>query len=285
MQKPISKIFLDSSDPFETKKALKILGFLDGQTTNPSLVAKNPHVQEYIASGKRFTGDDLINEYKEIVKEISSLIPNGSVSIEVYCDNSTNYLDILRQAEYMQTFIPNAHIKIPANRQGLKAAEIFISHGGRVNMTLCFSQAQARAVELITKNAIKGSVFYSSFIGRLFDNKINGLQLLDICLKNYRAHNSNVEVLAASFRSLDQVMACLRLETDIVTLPFKFIKEWEKKDLALPGEDFEYSIEADIQSIFQEELTTNNWESLSIENELTKNGIEIFANDWNKLIS
>jgi transaldolase len=285
MQNLSSKIFLDSSDPIETKKALQILGSLDGQTTNPSLVAKNPQIQEFIKAGKKFLNHDLIAEYKLIINQILEIIPNGSVSIEVYCDNSTTYSEILSQAEDMQSSIPKAHIKIPANREGLKAAEIFIKNGGKVNMTLCFSQAQASAVEIISRNAKEDSVIYSSFVGRLFDNKINGLRLLEICLDLYKKKNSNVQVLAASFRSLDQILACFKIKTDIVTIPYKYIQEWEGLGLKVPSNDFIYLIEDDIEDIKVENIQTDDWRTLPIENELTKIGIDLFSSDWNKLIS
>ena len=79
-----TKLFLDSGDPEETKEALNLLGFLDGQTTNPSLISKNPIVIKRIESGKKFSREEIYAFYKDVVCEISSLIPQGSVSIEVY---------------------------------------------------------------------------------------------------------------------------------------------------------------------------------------------------------
>ena len=76
-----TKIFLDSGDPAETRETLSILGFLDGQTTNPSLIAKSPQAQ-----GKKFTQVEIYNFYQKVVREVSSLIPQGSVSIEVYAE-------------------------------------------------------------------------------------------------------------------------------------------------------------------------------------------------------
>src|SRR5579871_2228402 len=78
-----TKIFLDSGDPKETKEALSLLGFLDGQTTNPTLIAKNPHAKERLAGGKKFSKDEVFSFYKDVVTEISDLVPKGSISIEV----------------------------------------------------------------------------------------------------------------------------------------------------------------------------------------------------------
>jgi transaldolase len=78
----LPKIHLDSGDPEETKKAKGLIGFLDGQTTNPSLVAKNPEIQQYLASGKKLTEEDLLDRYKEVVHEIEKEVA-GPISVEV----------------------------------------------------------------------------------------------------------------------------------------------------------------------------------------------------------
>ncbi|MEK7170516.1 MAG: transaldolase family protein, partial [Patescibacteria group bacterium] len=84
-----SKIFLDSGDPKETREIISLLGFLDGQTTNPTLIAKNPKAQKRLAEGKKFTSEEIWDFYRGVVGEISGLIPRGSVSIEVYADADT----------------------------------------------------------------------------------------------------------------------------------------------------------------------------------------------------
>ncbi len=84
-----SKIFLDSGDPAETQAVLDLLGFLDGQTTNPTLVVRNPQARERFERGETFSKTEILDFYKQIVSEISSLIPEGSVSIEVYADLKT----------------------------------------------------------------------------------------------------------------------------------------------------------------------------------------------------
>src|SRR3989344_5773768 len=113
-----SKIFLDSGNPEETKQALAILGFLDGQTTNPSLIAKNPQT-----AGKKFTLDGIYDFYKGVISEISPFMPKGSVSIEVCADKNTTADTMFEQGKKMFTWIPNAHIKYPTNAAGLEATE------------------------------------------------------------------------------------------------------------------------------------------------------------------
>ena len=101
-----TKVFLDSGDPQETKEILDLLGFLDGQTTNPSLIAKNPETK-----GKKFSTEELFNFYKETIQKVSALILKGSVSVEVYADSTTLAEDMFQQGKDMFSWIPNAHIK------------------------------------------------------------------------------------------------------------------------------------------------------------------------------
>ena len=96
-----SKIFLDSGDPDETKIILEKLGFLDGQTTNPSLFAKNPEVQERIANGNKYSKEEVYVAYKQIIEDISHQIPFGSVSIEVYADKDTKAEEMVHQGREM----------------------------------------------------------------------------------------------------------------------------------------------------------------------------------------
>src|SRR3989344_5384486 len=150
-----SKIFIDGGDPKETEEIKNLLGFLDGQTTNPTLVSKNPEAAKKLEKGEKFLKQELLEFYKEIVQKVSSLIPDGSISIEVYADKETKAEEMLNQGKEMFTWIPNAHIKFPTIKEGLIAAERAVKEGMRINMTLCFSQEQAAAVYAATKGAKK----------------------------------------------------------------------------------------------------------------------------------
>lgn len=280
-----TKIFLDSGDPNETKQALNLLGFLDGQTTNPSLVSKNPEVAARIAAGKKFTEGDLLNFYKQIVVEISNLIPQGSVSIEVYADKFSSEIDLLTQAEIMNGWIANAHVKFPTTKSGLLAAEQFVKMGGRANMTLCFNINQAASVYTATRNATKGQVFYSSFIGRQFDNGINGINELKNVIQLYKQNQVSTEVLAASFRNFDQVKASLQLEPDIITLSLKYIEEWKNTGLVIPGKEFVFKPEGELLNRPFENLDlTKNWSNYDCSDPQTDAGLDKFAADWNGLL-
>ena len=274
-----TKIFLDSGDPKETRAVLSLLGFLDGQTTNPSLIAKNPETD-----GKKFSRDELFAFYRGVVEQVSSLIPKGSVSIEVYADKNTTAEDMLKQGREFYTWIPNAHIKYPTTKEGLKAAEISVKEGMRVNMTLVFSQAQAAAVYAATIGAKKGDVFLSPFIGRLDDRGENGMDLIKNIISMYKSGDGHVEVLTASVRSLDHFYEAINLGSDIMTVPFKVLQSWSEAVLKIPGEGFVYDSK-NLRPISYQQINLNQpWQEYNIQHDLTDSGIEKFAVDWNNLI-
>ena len=273
-----TKIFLDSGDPAETKEAMALLGFLDGQTTNPSLIAKNPET-----AGKKFAKEELLEFYRKVVQEVSRVIPEGSVSIEVYADKNTNAKEMLRQGREMFSWIPNTHIKYPTTKEGLQAAQQSVKEGMRVNMTLVFSQQQAAAVYAATRGAKKGDVFLSPFIGRLDDRGENGMNLIENILKMYQKGDGHVEVLTASVRNLNHLLAAVQLGSDILTSPLKVLREWDQTGLLVQG-DF-YKPEA-LNPILYEELSLEqDWTAFDISHELTDVGVERFSADWNALLS
>ncbi|KKQ56053.1 MAG: Transaldolase [Parcubacteria group bacterium GW2011_GWA2_38_13] len=279
-----TKIFLDSGDPNETKEILATLGFLDGQTTNPSLIAKNPEAQKRLAEGKKFTLDEIYGFYKGVVQEISNLIPNGSVSIEVYADKDTKAEEMLKQGKEMFVWIPNAHIKFPITSEGLRAAKIAVKDGLRVNMTLCFSQEQAAAVYAATRGAKKGQVFISPFIGRLDDKGLRGVDLVKNIIEMYKKGDGHVEVLAASARSIDHLYYSISMGADIITAPLKILSEWHKKKMIVP-KDYEF-YSRELQPIFYKDIALDKpWHEFNIQDDLTDAGIEKFAADWNLLIN
>ena len=90
MIRPKTKILVDGGDPQETRHIKELLGFVDGQTTNPTLIAKNPHIKELVASGQKLSKKQELEEYKKIVETISPLVGDAGVSIEVFADEKTN---------------------------------------------------------------------------------------------------------------------------------------------------------------------------------------------------
>jgi transaldolase len=279
-----TKIFLDSGDPSETKQLLAILGFLDGQTTNPTLVSKNPYARKRFENGEKFSEAEMYGFYQKVVSDISALIPNGSVSIEVYADQKTTAEAMLTQGKEMNSWIPNAHIKYPTTSEGLEAAERSIKHGLCVNMTLCFSQSQSAAVYAATKGAQSGDVFVSPFIGRLDDQGDDGMSLIKNIVTMYKSGDGHVQVLAASVRTIAQFMQCLNLEVDIITAPFSVLEQWGKAGKQLPEPDFRYE-SVGLKPIPYQDIDVNQlWTSYDIHHELTDSGVAHFAEDWNNLI-
>lgn len=279
-----TRIFLDGGDPDETKKIIRLLGFLDGQTTNPTLISKNPRARHRLEKGEKFTREEIIDFYRETVREISKLIPQGSISVEVYSDLSTLTEAMMEQAKEMFSWIPNAHIKFPVSREGLKAAEQAVKSGLRVNLTLCFSQEQAAAVYAATQGAKRGDVFVSPFIGRLDDRGENGMDLISHILGMYKKGDGHVMVLTASVRKMDHLFYALKLGSDIITAPFNVLKEWGEKGLPLPKPDYVYD-SGNLKGMPSKAIDlTKKWETYDIRHELTDKGMERFSADWNALI-
>ncbi|MEK7559907.1 MAG: transaldolase family protein [Patescibacteria group bacterium] len=275
--KPVSlktDIFLDSADPKETKEAVNILGFLDGQTTNPSLLAKNHNIK-----------GNVLNSYRENIEKISDLV-SKSVSIEVYSDKSTTAQDMFRQARAMNSWVPNAHIKFPITPNGIEASRMALNCGINVNMTLCFSQEQAAAVYTATLGTRKGDVFISPFVGRLYDTGQSGMDLVRNIIQMYNDGNGHVEVLTASVRNLDQFVFAIHLGSDIVTAPLYVLKEWAKHGMPLPPQNYESPVDSfGFKPIpYKNFNLSGRWFDFNITHLLTEIGLQRFADDWNKLL-
>ncbi len=279
-----SRIFLDGGNPEETREIISRLGFLDGQTTNPTLISKNPEARRHLDQGGKFSEREILDFYRQVVGEISRLIPQGSVSIEVYADPATPAERMLVQGQEMFSWIPNAHIKFPTSREGLTAAEGAVQKGLRVNMTLCFSQEQAAAVYAATRGAKKGEVFVSPFIGRLDDRGENGMDLIAHILQMYGPGDGHVEVLSASVRTRDHLLYALKLGSDIITAPAAILKEWGDQGLPLPEAGVDYAA-GGLKAIPYREIDLSRpWQEFDLSHELTIKGMNGFSKDWNSLL-
>jgi transaldolase len=185
------KFFVDTAETAEIK-SLATSGLLDGVTTNPSLVAK---------SGRKFT---------EVIAEICDIVP-GPVSAEVA---ATNYDGMLAEAQVLRAIARNVTIKVPLTPDGLRACRKLSDEGTMVNVTLCFSAAQA----LLAAKA--GATFVSPFVGRLDDIGENGMGLIADIMEIYRNYpNLKTEVLVASVRGPSHVIAAAKLGAHVATLP------------------------------------------------------------------
>lgn len=279
-----TRIFLDSGSFDETKEILDILGFIDGQTTNPSYFAQSPHIQKRLETEGKFSKEEVYQAYKDTVQKVSNLIPDGSVSIEVYADKTTTAEGMITQAREMFGWIPNAHIKFPITSEGLKAAQMAVKEGIRVNMTLCFAQEQAAAVYVATKGAKKGDVFVSPFVGRLTDQGLNGVDLIKNIIKMYENGDGHVEVLTASLRGIDQFYATIALGTDIITAGAKYLKQWAADGNTVPDASFKYDPVTTKPIEYQDISLDKDISQYNIFHELTDIGLDKFVEDWNALI-
>lgn len=275
------KIFLDGADPAESKKAKDLLGFLDGQTTNPTLLAKNLELQESIRKGGKISEKELYYFYKKTVAEIGKFT-SGPVSVEVYADQKTTTEEMLSKAREMSVWGDNIYIKLPIVREGLKAAEALSREGISVNMTLCFSQEQAAAVYAATKGS-KKPVFVSPFLGRLDDKGENGADLVRNIVRMFESGDGHVLTLAASVRNLNHLFFCQKVNCPLITVPMKIIEEWADNNFILPDDKFVYL--PDLEPINFKSIDLNReWQSYDISHPLTEAGIEKFCADWNNLI-
>lgn len=191
------KFFLDTANLNEIREAAAF-GFADGVTTNPSLIAKESGV-----------------DFKQHIAAICEIV-QGPVSAEV---TSQDKEGMVREGLEYSKIAPNVVIKCPLTKDGLKATRELSDQGIRVNVTLCFSPAQA----ILAAKA--GASYISPFLGRLDDVGENGLNLLASIIEIYQNYPWKTEVLAASLRHPIHVIESARLGADIATMPFKVIDQ------------------------------------------------------------
>jgi transaldolase len=203
------KFFVDTADVAEIKD-LAATGLLDGATTNPSLVAK--------------TGRDFI----EVLKEICDIVP-GPVSAEV---TALDHATMVTEGRRLAKIADNITIKTPLTPDGLKACRALSDDGIMVNVTLCFSPAQA----LLAAKA--GATFVSPFVGRLDDIAIDGLGLISEIMEIYDAYPEiTTEVLVASVRHPIHVVEAAKMGAHVATIPPGVLRAMFKHPLTDRGLD------------------------------------------------
>ena len=210
------KIFADTGSLKEIQ-AIADLGILDGVTTNPSLLAKEP------------------GDFKANLKKICEIV-KGPVSGEVV---ATDFAGMMREGHDIAKIDEHMVVKLPLTRDGIKACKTLSDEGIKVNVTLCFSPAQA----LLAAKA--GATFISPFVGRLDDIGTNGMELIREIIAIYDNYNFKTEVLVASCRNPIHIIEAAKMGADICTCPpavidmlynhpltniglEKFLKDWEK---------------------------------------------------------
>lgn len=280
-RKTESLIFIDGGDPQETHKAKELMGYIDGQTTNPSLVAKNPEIAKRLKEGIKFTQKELFAQYQKIVREVAKAT-SGPTSVEVYADHDTAAETMIKQAREMATWIPNGYIKLPIIPEGLKAAQV-LCHEIKLNLTLCFSQEQAAAVYAATIGSAY-PVFVSPFVGRIDDKGINGMDLVANILSMFKDSDHHVKVITASVRNLNHLLFALQLKSEAITLPFKVFKEWADKGFQIPTLAFVYDVPELSEIPYRQINLDLNFGEYDLKHELTDVGLVKFAEDWKRLL-
>ena len=210
------KLFIDSGN-IKDIETLATLGIIDGVTTNPSLLAKEP------------------GDYKENLKRICEIV-GGPVSGEVV---ATDYAGMMREGREIAKLHQHMIVKVPLTRDGIHACKSLSTDGIRVNVTLVFSAAQA----LLAAKA--GATFVSPFVGRLDDVGTDGMGLIREIVEIYDNYEFATEVLVASCRHPIHIIEAARMGADICTCPpavidalfnhpltsiglERFLKDWEK---------------------------------------------------------
>ncbi len=217
------KLFLDTANLAQIKK-LNQMGIVDGITTNPTLIAKEP------------------GEFEEIITEICREV-KGDVSAEVV---ATDFEGMVAEAKHLSTIAPNVVVKIPIIPAGLRATKAVSGMGIRVNMTLVFSANQG----LLAAKA--GASFISPFIGRLDDVGQRGMEVVEDLVKIRDNYKLKAEVLVGSIRHPQHVLEAAKAGADIATMPAevmekmiqhpltdvglkRFLDDWEKAKKSKPS--------------------------------------------------
>jgi transaldolase len=190
------KFFIDTAEIDEIKD-LNETGMVDGVTTNPSLIMK---------SGRDIT---------EVTKEICDLV-DGPVSAEV---TATEAKSMIEEGRKLAKIAPNIAVKVPLTWDGLKACKALSGDGNMVNVTLCFSAAQA----LLAAKA--GATFISPFIGRLDDIGLDGMELISDIRQIYDNYGFETQILAASIRTVNHVAISAKIGADVATVPPGVLKK------------------------------------------------------------
>lgn len=201
------KFFIDTADISEIKAANE-RGWVDGVTTNPSLIAK---------SGRNF---------EEVIKEICALVPGRPVSAEVI---SLKADEMVKEGKALAKWADNVVVKIPMCEDGMIAVKKLTAEGIKTNVTLVFSSMQA----LLAAKA--GATMVSPFVGRLDDIGSEGMAMVNDVIQIYRNYDFATEVLVASVRSPMHLQQAAMMGADIATIPYKVMQQMTGHPLTSKG--------------------------------------------------
>ena len=152
----------------------------------------------------------IANHYKTICE----IVENGDVSAEVF---GVTFDKIIEEGKKLAAIHPNIVVKVPMNKDGVKAIKWFKDNGIRTNCTLVFSAGQAMLA------AKAGAAYVSPFIGRIDDSGWDGTELIAQIAHIYSLQGFETEILAASIRNPNHIVKCAELGADVCTCPLESI--------------------------------------------------------------
>ena len=277
-------------------------------TTNPSLILSAAALPQYaalideaIAYGKQQSQDkaqQLVDAEDKLVVniglEILKLVP-GRVSTEVDARLSYDTEATVAKARKLIALYEAAGInknriliKIASTWQGIRAAEILEKEGINCNLTLLFSEAQARAC------AEAGVYLISPFVGRILDwYKANtdkkeyapaedpGVISVTKIYNYYKQYGYKTVVMGASFRNVGEIIELAGCDRLTIAPPLlKTLHETPNavvRKLAFQGE-----VQAKPQPLTEAEFYwQHNSDAMAVEK--LAEGIRKFAVDQGKL--
>lgn len=185
------ELFVDTASP-EHINRLKNIPFLDGITTNPSIISKEN------------------KDFKTIIQNLTSEI-DGMVWCQVV---STNMEAMIEEGLEMSSWGDNMVIKLPMTRDGIVAASHLKNEGVRVNMTLIYTPAQ------VVLAAKAGVDYISPYIGRMLDQGIPAYEFIKTAQSIITSLDSPTKIIGASIRSPQMVVDLVAHGIDAVTMSY-----------------------------------------------------------------
>jgi transaldolase len=191
------QIFIDTANVDEIKEAVS-WGCISGATTNPKIMSLEK-------AGYSF---------QEKIYEILKIVKNP-VSVEVTAED---FEGMVKEAEGYASWDENIVIKIPMGKEGLKAVNILQKEGIRTNVTAIMAVNQAILA------ALSGASYVSIFYGRVCDMGYDAFEVIKNTSELFRLHQIPSKIIVGSIRTLLDINRAFLAGTDIVTVPFKFLK-------------------------------------------------------------
>jgi len=198
------KLFIDTANLEEIEDILS-KGVVQGVTTNPSLLSKEPKTDFY----------SHIQKIADLCAQYAKDIP---LSVEVF---AAEPLDMIQQAReiFKKINYTNLNIKIPVGYAELGVIHTLNQEGILVNCTCCFTATQMQLA------ALSGARYVSLFYNRCLDNQGNASRILKRTRQFIEANNLECEIIAGSIRNAYDLEDCWSNGAHVVTASSSVIKK------------------------------------------------------------